>query len=125
VPAQDLHTFNRDEKGRLVGDYVIVRPEGAPLQHMNAQPMTMFGGVPQALSGKRPVPSIMGGGGDFGTSPVMMDESDEVVNIPFHESPPPPPLGMSSVPMAVAAAAATSSPDWDHPLFLWEEDRKL
>lgn len=95
IPCQDLHTFNRDEKGRVITDYVVVRPEGTPLGS-DGKPLAMFGGLSQpSLPGMRPVPSIMGAGGEpaqFGTSPLeMMDESDE-----FGPSPPPPPmLGVS------------------------------
>lgn len=62
MPCQDLHTFNRDEKGRVITDYVIVKPEGAP--HQGTQPLAMFSGQAQkTISVKRPMPSIMGNGG--------------------------------------------------------------
>ncbi len=114
VPAQDLHTFNRDEKGRVITDYVVVRPEGVAREG-EAVTLPLFGGLQQpALSIKRPVPSIMGAGVDFGTSPLqMMDESDgegQAVALPFEPSPSPPPPPMLGV-----------SGEWD-PGFLrsWE-----
>ena len=94
IPCQDLHTFNRDESGRVITDYVVVRPEGTPDTGVPVTPMARFGGVSQpiSLAAKRPVPSIMGTGGDmasFGTSPLeMMDESNDG----FSPSPPPPPM---------------------------------
>ncbi len=49
VPCQDLHTFNRDEKNRVVSDYVVVRPEGPPVPAMvpsmsgHGEPLTVIG----------------------------------------------------------------------------------
>jgi hypothetical protein len=109
VPAQDLHTFNRDEKGRVITDYVIVRPEGVTAEgSRDAAPLTMFGGMQQPpLSAKRPVPSIMGSGVELGTSPLqMMEESD---GEPFPSSPSPPPmLGVSA--------------EWDPSFLPWDPD---
>lgn len=113
VPAQDLHTFNRDEKGRVITDYVIVRPEGAPSTSQGA-PLAFFGGVPnQQIAQKKPLPSIMGGGDLLGTSPLMMmDESGD--DHPFADSPSPPPPPMIGV-----------SGDWNLPGqgFMWEPEK--
>ncbi len=114
VPAQDLHTFNRDEKGRVITDYVIVRPEGVPEGSRDAAPLALFGGMQQPqLSAKRPVPSIMGSGVELGTSPLqMMEESDgEGPTLPFPSSPSPPPM-----PLGVSA-------EWDSSFLPWDPEK--